>query len=446
MPAWPETRYAKSDEDLYIAYQVVGQGSRDIALLAAPNGIDIWWDDPAFAAVAGRLGRLGRLVLWDFRGFGSSDPVPLGALPTPEGWLDDLRLVLDAAGSDRVHLIGNAAGGTMAALFAATHPDRTASLTLVDSYAKGVRSDDYPIGPPQQVVDAYVDWVRDARGSREYGAFEVPSRAKDDEYLDWSARARRLTQSPTTAATTLRWASQLDVRAVLPSVRVPTLVIHSRDNTVFRVEAGRYLAEHIPNARFVERGGQDLYLLSFTESGEVLDHIEEFITGEPPVVEADRAFATILFTDVVGSTSALAEVGDERWKQLLDRHDQLVTRQLAQYRGRKVNSTGDGILATFDGPARAVRCAKSLVDAVEPLGIELRAGLHAGEVEMRGADIGGIAVHIGQRVSAMARPGEVLVSRTITDLVAGSGLEFEDRGDHELKGVPGTWKVYALRD
>jgi class 3 adenylate cyclase len=243
----------------------------------------------------------------------------------------------------------------------------------------------------------------------------------------------------------MRWAARLDIRAALPSIRVPTLVIHSGSNPVFRVDAGHYLAEHIPEARFVERKGRDLYLHSFTEADEVLDHVEEFITGEPPAVEADRAFATILFTDVVGSTNALAEVGDQQWKHVLDRHDQLVIRHLAQYRGRKIVSTGDGVLATFDGPARAVRCAQAIIGAVRPLGIELRAGLHAGEVELRGDDIGGIAVHIGQRVSALAGPGEVLVSRTVADLVTGSGLEFDDRGEHDLKGVPGAWKVFAVR-
>lgn len=444
MAAWPETRYVRSDEGLYIAYQVVGDGPRDIALLASDVAIDTIWEDAAFVAVARRLERLGRLVLMDFRGFGSSDPVPLGALPTPESWLDDLRLVLDAIGSERAHLIGNNAAGTMAALFAATHPNRTASLTLIDSYAKGIRSEDYPLAPPQHVVDSYVEWVRDFRGSREFGAFEVPSRADDDEYLDWSARARRLTMSPSGLASTVAWAARLDIRAALPSVQAPTLVIHSPENRLFRIDAGHYLAEHIPGARFVERKGRDVYFHSFTEAAEVLDHIEEFLTGEPPVIESDRAFATILFTDVVGSTDALAAVGDQQWKQLLDRHDHLVDRHLTQYRGRKVASTGDGVLATFDGPARAVRCAEAIIAAVRPLGIELRAGLHAGEVEVRGRDIGGIAVHIGQRVSAMAGPGEVLVSRTVTDLVAGSGLEFEDRGEHELKGVPGSWQLYAV--
>lgn len=229
----------------------------------------------------------------------------------------------------------------------------------------------------------------------------------------------------------------------MSSVQVPALVIHTAENPVVRIDAGRYLPDHLPDARFVERKGRDFFVFSPIGSADVLDHIEEFVTGERPLPDPDRAFATILFTDVVGSTEMLAKVGDERWKQLLDRHDRIIDRELAHFRGRKVTTTGDGMLATFDGPARAVRCARAIVDAVRPLGIDVRAGLHAGEVEARGTDIGGIAVHIGQRVSALAAPGEVLVSRTVTDLVAGSGLDFSDRGQHQLKGVPGTWQVFT---
>lgn len=441
----PETRFAKSDEGLHVAYQVVGEGTRDIALLSPPHCIDMGWEDPGFVTVASRLGRLGRLILFDWRGFGSSDPVPLGALPTPENWLDDLRVVLDAVGSEGVHLIGGAAAGTLALLFAATYPHRVASVVVVDSYARGVRGDDYPLAAPQSVVDSYVEWYEEAWGSRDFGALDVPSRADDEEYLDWSARARRLTLSPTAAKATMSWSSQLDVRAAMPSVQAPVLVLHSADNPVVRPDAGRYLADHLADSRFVERKGRDLlFVLSPIGSSDVFDHIEEFVTGERPLPDPDRAFATILFTDVVGSTAALVEVGDERWKQVLDRHDRIVDRELAHFRGRKVVATGDGVLAVFDGPARAVRCALSIIDAVRPLGIEVRAGLHAGEVEARSDNIGGIAVHIGQRVSALAAPGEVLVSRTIPDLVAGSGLEFADRGDHQLKGVPGTWQLFSV--
>ena len=444
MGTTPETRYAKNDEGLHIAYQVVGGGPRDLVLLSPPHCIDMGWEDPGFSAVASRLTRLGRLILFDWRGFGSSDPVPLGSLPTPENWLDDLCVVLDAAGSERAHLIGGATGGTLALLFAATYPQRTASLVVIDSYARGVRDEDYAFAAPQRVVDSWLDWMEEAWGTRAYGAIQVPSRADDQEYLDWSARARRLTQSPLASRTTLAWSSQLDVRAALSSVQAPTLVMHSAENEIVRIDAGRHLAEHLPDARFVERKGNDLFLFSPVAAGDVLDHIEEFVTGERPLPDPDRAFATILFTDVVGSTQTLAEIGDERWKQVLDRHDRVVDRELAHFRGRKVGSTGDGVLAAFDGPARAVRCARAIVDAVQPLGIDVRAGLHAGEVEARGNDIGGIAVHIGQRVSALAGPGEVLVSRTITDLVAGSGLQFSDRGEHSLKGVPGTWQLFAV--
>lgn len=443
MALTPETLYAKGDDGLHIAYQSVGDGLRDIVVVGG-FAIDIAWDDPAFASVMRRLGRLGRLILVDMRGYGSSDPVPLGALPTPENWLDDLRVVMDAVGSERAHLIGVSGTGVMSILFAATYPERVASLSVIDAFARMLRSDDYPIGVPQRLVDAYLAWVEKMWGTPEFEALQTPSRATDASYLRWSARARRLTAGPAAQVAGMRWLSLLDIRAVLPAVQAPTLVMSTVDNPVVHHDHGTYLADRIPGARFVERHGTDDFFSSFTDSSEVLDAIEEFITGERQVAEPDRAFATILFTDVVGSTQKVAELGDDRWKQVLDSHDDLVARELDRHRGVKVNSTGDGVLATFDGPARAVRCAQAIVEAVKPLGIELRAGLHAGEVELRGGDIGGIAVHIGQRVSALAGAGEVLVSRTVTDLVAGSGLRFDDRGEHELKGVPGTWKVYAV--
>lgn len=445
MPDAPETQYAKTDEGQHIAYQVVGEGERDIVLAGTPVCVDLMWDDPVFTIVAARLGRLGRLILADWRGFGASDPVELGSLPSPETWMDDLRVVLDAARSDRAHLIGSGATGVMAILVAATYPQRVASLTIVDGFACNLRGPDYPYGAPQHVVDSYIAWMGEMWGSLEFGAFEVPSRADDEAFLRWNARARRLTQSPASLVSTLAWSSRLDVRSVLPSVRVPALVLQSVDNPVFRFEAGQYLAEHLPDARLVARHGRDNFLLSRAESAEVLEHIEEFITGERSVVADDRAFATILFTDFVGSTRKLAELGDEPWKQLLDRHDELVRRELVRFRGRQVAWTGDGVLATFDGPARAVRCARAILDAMRPLGIDLRAGVHAGEVELRGDNIGGIAVHIGQRVQSLAQSDEVLVSRTVVDLVAGSGIEFDDRGEHELKGIPETWKLFAVR-
>lgn len=314
----------------------------------------------------------------------------------------------------------------------------------MSSCARYVRADDYPLGAPQTAADDYGEWAGEIWGSRDYGAFEVPSRAEDAEFLEWAARARRLYLSPLEARRNARWASQLDIRAALSSVRVPTLVMNSAGDPLVPLTAGRYLADNLPNARFVETTRPDYFVFSLPGSSDVLDHIEEFVTGEPPLPDPDRSFATILFTDIVSSTQAVAEMGDERWTQLLDQHDRIVDRELVHHRGHKVVGTGDGVLATFDGPARAVRCARAIVEAVRTLGIEVRAGLHAGEVEVRGNDIGGIAVHIGQRVSTLAAPGEVLVSRTIPDLVAGSGLAFSDRGGHQLKGVPGTWQVFAV--
>lgn len=447
MSGVPETRYARSEDGLRIAYQVLGEGPRDIVVgSAGAYCIDAAWDDPAFTATLRRLGRLGRVILLDWRGFGSSDRLPFGALPTPEDWLDDLRVVMDTTGSERAHLIGSQGTAAMLTLFAATYPERAASLTLVDAFARTVRSGDYPSGVPRHVVERFLDWVAEIWGTTEQAAFDAPSRASDRAFLDWAARARRLTNGPTAGVALARWVAELDISAVLPSVQVPALVINSAEHPIARLEHGRYLTERIPGARFVERHGRDEFLISFADGREVLDAIEEFVTGDRQASESDRAFATILFTDVVESTKQLAKLGDYRWRQLLDRHDQIVDIELRRHRGRKVASTGDGVLATFDGPARAVRCAQALVDAMQPLGIELRAGLHAGEVELRAEDIGGIAVHIGQRVSSLAQPGEVLVSRTVTDLVAGSGLQFTDRGEHDLKGVPGTWRLFAAYD
>jgi class 3 adenylate cyclase len=289
-----------------------------------------------------------------------------------------------------------------------------------------------------------LQWTEQGWGTGTNVSVWAPSRAGDDTFGRWLGRFERGAVSPATIRALSRWVLNLDLRSVLPSIRVPTLVLHREADLLLPLDHGRYLADHIPDARLVVLPGSDF--LFFTEGAdEIVDHIEEFITGVRPVREPDRALATVLFTDIVGSTEHATRLGDKKWTDLLNRHDDLVSRELERHRGRKVNPTGDGILATFDGPARAVRCAQAICEAVRPLGIEVRAGLHTGEVELRGEDIGGIAVHIGQRVSALAGPGEVLVSRTVTDLVAGSGLLFEERGEQELKGVPGKWSVYAVK-
>jgi class 3 adenylate cyclase len=440
----PETRYAKNDDGLSIAYQTLGEGSTDIILLPTYTCVDVMWEEPSLAHVLRRLARIGRLICFDVTGIGASDPAPLDAFPTSEAFMEDTRAVLDAVGSTTAHLVCHGGSGFLGMLFAATYGERTNTLTLLQSFARLLRAEDYPCGAPSHVFEGFKDLTAQRWGTGANVDLLAPSKAGDDTFCRWWGRSERAFQSPAQREANLRWFAKLDVRSILPAIRVPTLVLHREDDRVSPPDYGRYLADHIPDAQLVTVPGTDN--MFFTQGAdEIVDHIEEFITGAPPVREPDRVLATVLFTDFVDSTGHAARLGDKKWRQLLDRHDTLVARELERHRGRKVNPTGDGILATFDGPARAVRCAQSIVESVKPLGIEVRAGLHTGEVELRGEDIGGIAVHIGQRVSALAAPGEVVVSSTVVDLVAGSGLAFEDRGEHELKGVPRRWRVYVVR-
>jgi class 3 adenylate cyclase len=328
--------------------------------------------------------------------------------------------------------------------FAATYPERTDALVLVNTAARALRADDYPLGSRAEQVWKNLDAAKPRWGSGVFGTLAARSRADDDSFRRWHGRYERMTMSPTSWRALVEWTVLLDVREVLPAIRVPTLVLHSEGNAALPPDLARYVADNIPGARLVVLPGADLTLYGET-SDAFLDHVEEFVTGVRPERDPDRVLATVLFTDVVGSTEHAARLGDRRWTTVLKEHDVIVSRELDRHRGRKVNPTGDGVLATFDGPARAVRCAQEICAAVRSLGIEVRAGLHTGEVELREDDIGGIAVHIGQRVSAIARPSEVLVSRTVTDLVAGSGLEFDERGEYELKGVPGRWSLFAVK-
>jgi class 3 adenylate cyclase len=440
----PETKYTKTEDGLSIAYQTLGDGPTDIVLVPTTHCIDLMWEEPSYAHVLHRLARIGRLICLDYRGFGASDPVPLGALPTPETWMEDTRVVLDAVGSTTAHMVCHGGSAFLGVLFAATYPERTNTLTLIDGTARTLFAEDYPIGMPPEVVDRFADWDEEVWGTDAHSVLWAPSRAHDASFRRWQSRFERGSSSPALHGVLLRWGVSLDVRAVLPTIRVPTLVMHHDAGVLAPLTHGRYLAEHIPDAKLVVLPGDEYWF--FTErADEIVDDIEEFITGVAPVSEPDRALATVMFTDIVGSTQHAARVGDKRWTEMLNQHDALVQLELDRHRGRKVNPTGDGMLATFDGPARAVRCAQAICEAVRPLGIEVRAGLHTGEVELRGDDIGGIAVHIGQRVSALAGAGEVLVSRTVKDLVAGSDLEFAERGEQELKGVPGTWAVFAVQ-
>ncbi len=441
----PDTQYAVSDDGLAIAYQTVGDGPTDIVVVPMFYAVDAMWEDPSYAHALRRLARLGRLIVLDYRGFGGSDRPPLGALPTPEQWMEDLRVVLDAVGSTACHIVQQGGGGEfLGMLFAAAYPDRTKTLTLMNATARVAVADGYDIGVPHDLLERFIEREVRTWGTPRAGALYAPSRAQDDTFLRWFARYQRAAISPGTHGRYMPWVLSLDMRAVLPSIRVPTLVLCRPDNTLVPCSHSHHLVAHIPGATLVELAGSDYWF--FDENvDEFVDIIESFITGVPVVADADRALATVLFTDIVSSTEHVARIGDRRWSQLLDQHDAVTSRELERHRGRKVNPTGDGLLATFDGPARAVRCAQAIRDGLRPLGIDIRAGLHVGEVEFRGDDIGGIAVHIGQRISSLAGAGEILVSRTVTDLVVGSGLIFEDRGDYHLKGIEGSWQVFAVQ-
>ena len=446
----PDVHYARSG-DLHIAYQVIGGDPSGPAaseycpdLVFIPSWfshLDLMWEQPVLVRFFQRLASFSRVILFDKRGTGLSDPVPLDELPTLEQRMDDVRAVLDAAGSERAAIFGATQGGPLAALFAATHPDRTSALVLFNTSARATRADDYPIGLPREGLDEYLATVEAGWGS--VAALDQRVLGDVDEPLKlWMARYQRQALSPGAAVALLRMTFDVDVRDVLPAIQVPTLVIHRSENSTLPSDHGRYLADNIPGAQFVEVPGRDnLWLLGDHEC--VLDEVQEFLTGVRDVPESDRVLATVLFTDIVESTKLAASIGDARWRDILDAHDAMVRRQLDRFRGREVDTVGDGFLATFDGPARAIRCAGAIVAGARQLGISVRAGLHTGECEVRGDGIGGIAVHIGSRVADQAQPGEVLVSSTVKDLVAGSGIHFDDRGARLLKGVPGEWHLFA---
>jgi class 3 adenylate cyclase len=440
----PETRYAKTDDGLSIAYQTHGDGPTDIVLVPFTMCVDVMWEEPSFAHVLHRLARIGRLICLDYRGAGASDPVPLGALPTPEAWTEDTRIVLDAVGSTSANLVCHGPPAWLGMMFAATYPERTNALVLIEATARTLQGEDYSFGVPPDRAEAFVQRIEPDWGTGTNVSVWAPSRAGDDTFCRWLGRFERGSLSPASYAAVSRWALNLDMRAILPTIRVPTLVLHREADRVVRLDHGRYVADHIPGARLVVVPGTD-YLFFTQGADELVDHIEEFITGVRPAREPDRALATVLFTDIVSSTEHATRLGDKKWTDLLNRHDDLVSRELEHHRGRKVNPTGDGILATFDGPARGVRCAQAICVGMKSLGIDVRAGLHTGEVELRGEDIGGIAVHIAARVMAQAGAGEVVVSSTVKDLVAGSGIVFADRGTHALKGVPDEWRLFAVK-
>ena len=440
------THYARTDDGAHIAYQVVGDGPSDLIFIPWWwNHLEAQWDDPLIAHFLDRLASFSRLILFDMRGIGLSDPVALNDLPTLERWTRDAVAVLDASGSSQAVVLGHGDGGLVAMMLAATHPSRCSGLVLVDGYARLASDDDYE-GVDPALLDTVMAGCASFWGSGEMGwAYMVaPSQYTSEVFRDQLARLERLSVSPGAASAMQLVIVHLDVRPILSSISTATLVIHHRENLYMPFFLGKYLGSHIPNARFVAlEGGDHLYWIGDPES--TLGAIETFLTGERTRPRADRELATVLFTDIVGSTALAADLGDLRWRAVLDRHGDLIARQLDRFRGSSIKSTGDGVLATFDGPARAIGSAVAIRDGARQIGLNVRAGIHTGEVEKVGTDVAGLAVHLGQRISALAGPGEVLVSRTVKDLVVGSGIEFDDRGEHELKGVPGPWQLFAVR-
>ncbi len=433
------TRYAKSG-DLHIAYQVVGDGPRDLVFVPGwVSHVELGWTDPGFTHVLNRLASFSRLILYDKRGTGLSDPV--ATAPTLEERMDDLRAVMDAAGSERAVLFGECEGGPTSILFAAAHPERTQALAIYGTMPlvtvpeeSGRRWVEETFGQIEDVVDHWGE-------GRTLELF-APSIAADESVRSAHGEFERAAASPGMARALLEALQDVDVGAVAKDVRVPTLVLHRRDDFV-PIDVARRLAELIPDARFVELDGAD-HSLSLGDSEAVVGEVEEFVTGSRTPPEPDRALLTVLFTDIVGSTQRVAELGDARWRELLDTHNRIVREELERHVGREVKTVGDGFLAVFDGPARAIRCARAAIEAVRAIGIDVRAGVHTGETELLGDDVGGMAVHIGARVGALAGAGEVLVTQTVRDLVAGSGIAFLERGTHELRGVPGEWSLLAV--
>jgi pimeloyl-ACP methyl ester carboxylesterase/class 3 adenylate cyclase len=433
----PSTQYAKSG-DVHIAYQAFGDGRINLVLVPGfVSNIENYWDEPDLARFLTRLGGYARVVTFDKRGTGMSDRV--AELPGLDQRMDDLRAVMDAAGMEQAALLGISEGAPLSVLFAATYPDRCRALALYGSFSRF----SYWF-PTEAALEAFFGYVQQAWGTGGSVQRFAPSRASDAAFRRWWGRNERLGASPAAVTALMRMNSQIDICAILPAVRAPTLVIHRTEDRTVDVEGGRDMAARIPGARLLELPGVDHIFYVGENSGQISDAIEEFLTGSRAPVSVDRVLATVLFTDIVGSTEKAAALGDQRWRDLLDAHHTTIRRNLALFRGREVKTTGDGFLATFDGPARGVRCACAIAEEIGPLGVELRAGLHTGECETIGDDVGGIAVHIGARIAALAGASEVLVSGTVKDLVAGSGLRFRDHGAHVLKGVPGEWRVFAV--
>jgi class 3 adenylate cyclase len=440
----PKTHYVAVGE-ADVAYQVIGEGRQDLLYSYGLGAhLDVQWEDPRSSDFLKRLADLRRLIVFDRRGTGASDGVPRNAIPTWEEWTEDFLAVLDAASSRQAAIFASLDAGPIAILFAAAHPERVSALVLLTTTARYLADDDYPEGESPETVDAVVEMIESQWGSPELMKVVSPSMAEDREYLNFVAKMLRASATPRTAAGQFDYLLRnVDVRQALPLIQAPTLVLHASENPILPMAHGHYLADHIRGAKLVSLPGSDTGI-SLGNHGLIADEVAEFLTGQRPPVEIDRVLTTVLFSDIVGSTQRAASLGDRRWRSLLDDHNRVFREQLRLFHGKEIATTGDGFLASFDGPARAIRCSQSILEVTRPLGVDLRIGMHTGECEVRGEDLGGLAVHIVARVSALAGPGDVLVSGTVKDLVVGSGIEFEDRGDRELKGVPGTWKLLAV--
>jgi class 3 adenylate cyclase/alpha-beta hydrolase superfamily lysophospholipase len=439
----PEVRYA-SVGDADVAFQVFGEGPVDLVQFWGLGGhVELNWDTPADAEFLKRLGTVARVLVFDKRGTGASDPVMRSAIPTWEDWTEDLVAVMNEVGWERAAISAESTAGPIAILFAATHPERVTSLVLANTTARYLVAPDYPAGVSAEAAELGVSLLAELWGTTEYGRLLWPSLADDETSLRNLARCQRVSATPRSAEAQLRYFVGVDVRDALPLIQAPTLVLHTEGDRAFPVAQGEYLAAHIPGARLVTWPSDDNAATLATDR--FIDVVGEFLTGQRPGPEPDRVLATILFTDIAGSTDRVSSMGDARWRQVLDVHDGIVREQLARFGGREINTTGDGFVAAFDGPARAIRCGLALIHDLEKRGVRIRAGCHTGECERRGDDLAGLAVHIAARIADIAGATELLVSSTVADLVLGNGIEFTDAGAHDLKGVPGIWQLLATR-
>jgi len=437
----PETRYTSVGADK-VAYQCFGDGNLDLVVMFTSIPVDVVWESRRWRRFFERLATFSRVIMFDRRGYGSSDHIRFESLPRWEAWGDDLTAVLDATGSAEASIFATADMGTWGMLLAATSPERVRTLILLNASARVHAAEDYPIGRPLEGIEAIHEIVTSLRGTTELTKYAEPAVADDPVEAEFLARLARLSCPPSSYAETMLYTRQFDVRGVLDAIHVPTLVL-ANDYEFIPATHGRYIADHVHGARFEQLPGRGLCGI-YDCADQLADHIEEFVTGAKPLTRTDRVLATVLFTDLVGSTDLASRMGDRHWKELLDAHDRAVRQVINDGGGRIIKSTGDGVLATFDGPDRAISCAADVRSALGDLGLQIYAGLHTGEIELRGDDIGGVAVHLASRLMTVAKPGEIICSRTVKDLVVGSGIHFDDRGTHALKGVPDEWQLYAV--